>query len=85
MEVEQAVAGKKPWAAFNIIERGDSKKSIWSRIGTAWHNRDGSINIKLDATPIDGRIQIREIKDEDRAKWAERKGALVTAAEETAK
>lgn len=83
MQTEQAAGGKKPWAAWNIVERGDSKKSIWNRVGTAWHNQDGSINIKLDAVPVDGRIQIREIKEEDRARWAARKGALSTAAEET--
>ena len=32
----------------------------WVRIGIAWHNRDGSIAVRLDAVPIDGAMQIRE-------------------------
>lgn len=32
----------------------------WVRIGIAWHNRDGSIAVRLDAFPIDGAMQIRE-------------------------
>ena len=65
---------KKPWGAFNIVEKGE--KSFWNRIGTAFLNRDGSYNIYLDALPRDGKVQIREIKDEDR-----RKGELAERAE----
>ena len=68
------VGVKKPWGAFNIVERGE--KSFWNRIGTAFLNRDGSYNIYLDALPRDGKVQIREIKDEDR-----RKGELTERAE----
>ena len=57
---------KKPWGAFNIVEKGD--KSFWNRVGTAYQNRDGSYNIYLDALPRDGKVQIREIKDDDRRK-----------------
>ncbi len=32
----------------------------WVRIGVAWHNRDGSIAVRLDAFPLDGVMQIRE-------------------------
>ena len=43
------VGVKKPWGAFNIVERGE--KSFWNRIGTAFRNHDGSYNIYLDALP----------------------------------
>ncbi|MGZ6143511.1 MAG: hypothetical protein ACXWLM_09235, partial [Myxococcales bacterium] len=51
----------KPWAAFNIIERGEGagKKRIWSRVGSAFKNRDGSFNIYLDSFPLGGKVQIR--------------------------
>ena len=63
--------GRKPWAAYNIVER--SGRRFWNRIGSAFHNHDGSMNIYLDALPRDGKIQIREY-DRDRDK--ERGGAL---------
>ncbi len=75
----QQLTGGKPWAAYNIIERGDGpkKKRIWSRIGNAFHNRDGSINIYLDSFPVNGKVQIRE---DDREKQGER-GVLAEKAE----
>jgi hypothetical protein len=68
----------KPWAAFNIIDRPGMKNRIWSRIGTAWLNRDGSINLVLDSIPLGGRINIRE---DDRERRSEARGALAVAAE----
>jgi hypothetical protein len=80
MENEQQSAkggsGRRPWAAYNIVER--SGRHFWNRVGTAFHNHDGSMNIYLDALPRDGKIQIRE-DDRDREK-KDRAGAL---AEET--
>ncbi len=35
-------------------------KSFWVRIGSAWKNRDNSLNIKLDALPINGELQVRK-------------------------
>ena len=69
----------KPWAAFNIIERGEGagKKRIWSRVGSAFKNRDGSMNIYLDSFPLGGKIQIRE---DDRESRSER-GVLAEKAE----
>jgi hypothetical protein len=67
--------GRKPWAAYNIVER--SGRRFWNRVGSAFHNHDGSMNIYLDALPRDGKIQIREY-DRDRDK--ERGGALAEEA-----
>lgn len=69
-------AGRKPWAAYNIIERAGGRR-IWSRIGTAFKNRDGSMNIFLDSLPIGGKLQIRE---DDRETQRER-GALAEQAQ----
>ena len=79
METEQQSGsgnGRKPWAAYNIIERKNGKR-IWNRIGSAFHNRDGSMNIFLDSFPLGGKIQIRE---DDREHKGER-GALTHEAE----
>lgn len=43
---------------YVITERND--KSYWNRIGVAFINRDGSINVKLDALPVSGEMQIRD-------------------------
>ncbi len=44
--------------AYAIRERPHSASS-WVRIGTAWLNRDGSLNLYLDALPVDGKVHIR--------------------------
>jgi hypothetical protein len=82
MEQQQtsSAVGRKPWAAYNIVERGE--KHFWNRVGSAFKNRDGSYNIYLDALPRDGKIQIREIRDDDREQRKER-GELAQAAQAT--
>ncbi len=45
---------------FHIKDLGDGKKSVWTKIGSAFVNKDGSINAFLEALPIDGRLHIRE-------------------------
>jgi hypothetical protein len=44
--------------AYVITKRG--ARSYWTRIGVAFTNRDGSINVKLDAIPVNGEIQLRD-------------------------
>ena len=42
--------------AFTVKDR-EGKRSVWTRIGTAWsHERGGGLNIDLQALPVDGRI-----------------------------
>ena len=43
---------------YVITERGE--KTYWNRIGVAFTNKDGSINVKLDAVPVSGELQIRD-------------------------
>jgi len=35
------------------------ERSRWVRVGVAFDNRDGSVNVLLDALPLSGRLQIR--------------------------
>lgn len=42
-----------------MVERGPGK-SFWVRIGAGFTNRDGSMNLHLDALPINGKLQVRE-------------------------
>lgn len=43
---------------YVISDRG--QKSYWNRVGVAFVNHDGSINVKLDAVPVTGELQIRD-------------------------
>ena len=45
-------------AVFALTERGD--RTYWTRVGSAFANRDGSITCKLDALPVSGTLQIRD-------------------------
>ena len=44
--------------AFTIVER-EGAKPIWVRVGAAFENKDGSLNVYLDALPINGKLQLR--------------------------
>ena len=43
---------------YAITERGE--RTYWTRIGVAYTNRDGSLNVKLDAVPVNGTMQVRD-------------------------
>ena len=45
---------------FTMIEREGEEKSRWVRIGTGFINKDGSINVYLDALPVNGKINVRD-------------------------
>jgi hypothetical protein len=38
----------------------DKQRSRWVRVGVAFDNKDGSLNVLLDALPLSGRLHIRE-------------------------
>lgn len=47
-----------------FVIRKSGSKSFWHRAGTAFVNRDGSVNVKLDLLPnVD--LQIRDPKPKD--------------------
>ncbi|MBN1916282.1 MAG: hypothetical protein JW889_00115 [Verrucomicrobia bacterium] len=48
---------------YVVSER--SGKHYWNRIGIAFLNRDGSINVKLDAVPVKGEMCIRDYVPKD--------------------
>jgi hypothetical protein len=43
---------------YVISERGARK--FWNRIGVAFVNSDGSLNVKLEAIPVSGEMQVRD-------------------------
>jgi hypothetical protein len=46
-------------AVFTVVERGPGK-SYWTRIGVGFVNQDGSMNLRLDALPVNGTLQVRD-------------------------
>ena len=46
------------------FEHKGEKKSRWTKIGTAFRNKDGSFNLLFDYMPVtDATVQIRPFKD----------------------
>lgn len=43
---------------YVISERNG--RSFWNRCGVAFVNADGSLNVKLEAIPVNGEVQIRD-------------------------
>lgn len=41
-------------------ERDGRASAVWVRAGSAWVNRDGSMNVYLDVLPLDGKLHVRE-------------------------
>jgi hypothetical protein len=48
----------KRLAVFSIREGKGG--SVWVRAGTAFVNKDGSLNLLLDVLPLDGKLHVRE-------------------------
>ena len=58
------MANKAKRELFGAIRREGSEKNFWTRIGTAFENKDGSWNLLFDYIPTspDTTIQMREPK-----------------------
>ena len=52
-----------------MIRQGE-KTAFWTKIGVAFVNKDGSLNVKLNAIPVDGQIHIRDQKAEKQGEVA---------------
>jgi hypothetical protein len=48
----------KRLAVFSIREGKGG--TVWVRAGSAFVNRDGSLNVLLDVLPLDGKLHVRE-------------------------
>jgi hypothetical protein len=60
MQATQIAEPARTWkAVYTIVNRGGEKK-FWVRVGTAFVNRDGSLNVRLDASPTNGELHIRD-------------------------
>ncbi len=48
---------------YTIVEREGLEKSQWIRLGVAFVNKDQSLNLRLDALPVNGTLHIREAQN----------------------
>ncbi|HTJ42721.1 MAG TPA: hypothetical protein VL463_11535 [Kofleriaceae bacterium] len=66
-----------------IEKEGDKKGTFWIRCGTAFVNRDQSINLYLDMLPRNGKLQVREMDEDDLrardASMARKRGQIALA------
>ncbi|MBK9071724.1 MAG: hypothetical protein IPL79_12090 [Myxococcales bacterium] len=56
---------KKRFNVVSPVERKDGK-TFWVRIGVGYANRDNSINMYLDALPVNQRLQLRVADDDEK-------------------
>ena len=54
--------GSRPTKAVYMIIEREGARSIWTRVGSAWQNRDGSTTLRLDALPLSGTLQVRDVE-----------------------
>jgi hypothetical protein len=66
--------------AYVITQRKD--RHFWNRVGVAFVNNDGSINVKLEAVPVSGEIQIRDYQPKDEVAGTSLRAAREPADEE---
>ncbi len=53
----------RPLEVWSIRDGEGERKAYWKHVGRAFVNRDGSINVLLDALPLGAKLQIREGKN----------------------
>ena len=67
-----------------MVEDRPEAKSIWTRVGTAFENQDGSWNIRLSALPVgSGRLNMRDPIDRS-TRGAANSDQVTTKAEQVA-
>ncbi len=61
------MSSKSPsFVVYTIVESlKDDGDDFWCRIGAAWNNKDGSLNVVLNALPVNGKLHIRAPKPKD--------------------
>jgi hypothetical protein len=68
-----AHARKPDFVAYQVQDTEDGK-GIWNRIGAAWRHRDGhGIELNLNSLPVNGRVTLRELKEERMQNYKEQK------------
>ncbi len=51
---------ENPKMKFVYVITGKGERKFWTKVGVAFVNRDGSLNVKLDSLPVNGELHIRD-------------------------
>ena len=55
-----SVSGARNTKVVYMITEREGARSLWTRVGSAWVNRDGSTTLRLEAIPLSGTLQVRD-------------------------
>ncbi len=58
--MKESITLKDVYAISEAAKEGRDGKDRWTKIGIGFVNRDNSINVVLDALPLNGRFHIRD-------------------------
>ena len=53
----------KRLSVYVVTEKAGLDRVVWTKVGDAYRNRDGSYNLHLDALPLNGKLHMREVAD----------------------
>ena len=56
---QEATTEKQRYAVYTIVENASGGDDFWQRIGIGFQNKDGSVNVILNALPVNGTLHIR--------------------------
>ncbi len=75
--------GRKPdQIAYNVQDSPDGK-GYWNRVGAVWHHQDGrGSEIILNSIPVDGRITLREQREQRMQNYQDQRNAQASVAQE---
>lgn len=59
-DVEEPTGRAKRFKEVWLVEDRKNARSVWTRVGAAFENADGSWNIRLSAVPLGGRLNVRD-------------------------
>ena len=60
----EQTAEKNNYKSVYTVVTGRDDREHWVKLGAAFTNRDGSLTVRLDAMPVNGKLVIRERRKE---------------------
>ena len=69
-------AGRKPDQIAYSVRGTPDGKEYWNRVGAMWMHKDGrGAELILDSVPVDGRITLREQRDQRMQEYQDERAA----------
>ena len=76
MNDEHSSTGRKPDQIAYAVRNMPDGKEYWNRVGALWRHKDGrGAELVLDSVPIDGRITLREQREQRMEDYQEERTA----------